>query len=247
MGRDEYEAYLDSLDDKLFLDRRGFIRCNFGNGYTVSVSACRTREAIKFHARAMLYAILGEDGLHYQYLVERFVRLSSKFHKIKYDFAPYCRSLGVSVLKDNALPRYEGLSEISPPVASLCFEREKPSPQYSQLSFKRRMEGQTPTVVVVKPFPGFPNEVFSVIATGISVVVSPSFICIEIEPKDRWEPSRDIPQSEINFVENHTRNGSIFLLRPSAYGGDAGPVVLALETLFEGLKFSCSNRTSENA
>jgi len=41
MGRDEFEAYLDELDDKITIDEDGFIRAKFNTVYAVKLSSCK--------------------------------------------------------------------------------------------------------------------------------------------------------------------------------------------------------------
>jgi hypothetical protein len=81
----EYEAWLDELDKKLFV-KNNAIYSEFGPGFSVALSACRTEDEIIDHS-VELARTLDQHlfSLPIKYLIERFVRLVVNGLQLKFN------------------------------------------------------------------------------------------------------------------------------------------------------------------
>ena len=82
----EYESWLDTLDQKLFL-RNGAIISEFAHGLTVPLRSCCSKEEI-VRWSVQFARTLDEhrsSSVNLEYLVERFVRLAITGNKLHYD------------------------------------------------------------------------------------------------------------------------------------------------------------------
>jgi hypothetical protein len=81
-GLDEYEAWLDTLDTKLYLAGK-IVRVEFDIPLAVSLESCADPAGLKACARRLREALReNRTPLPVKYLVERFLRLAIKANKI---------------------------------------------------------------------------------------------------------------------------------------------------------------------
>lgn len=79
----EYEAWLDTLDQKLFL-ADGAIRVEFDHALSIPLSACVDVDSLKACATELRKALhQNHSHLPKQYLLERFLRLAIAANKIR--------------------------------------------------------------------------------------------------------------------------------------------------------------------
>lgn len=236
MNRDDYEAALtaleDSLDMRLKFESGGVLRSAFATPYTVTLSECATPKQIMRHATELLFTLLDDPTASPDYLIHRFVRLTKEFHKLNYDFEPFCRRLEITQVWGQIQPEYINISNGSHKSSLL---------KLAGLHIEREAGNAWRCVKITQPLYGYQDNTLHAFVESADIVLTKNYMLFSISPATKWISSYE---GEVHPSVKDRFRISRFLIRFDTFNEEIPLILSALQFLFRGLKLTVNPRQS---
>ena len=232
----EYESFLDALDGRFYI-RGSEIHVEFSVPFWIDITDCSSISELLVQTRLLTVKLIGEPGLNVQYLVERFIKLVSEFHKLKIDHRKIANSIGLVGISDVI---YKCNKNPQSNTVSLRFENGVG--QNAGHHFVELERDSTNLLRITRNMIGYGNHKQYTVVSKLDVVETDSHLLLFLPEPISWQFEYETSDTQ------HWNHGTRIALHHSFNKDLLSEIRIDVQTLMKGLSFeySCQKSSVSN-